>query len=67
LFFLDLGEETGTLLLEKLTVRIVVLKGNAIRFHDIVVKELRRRVYGKATTIGHTKSLRHICYYKIRN
>jgi hypothetical protein len=40
LLLLDLSEELGTLLLEKLTVRIVVLERDAILLHDIVVKEL---------------------------
>jgi hypothetical protein len=54
-----LGHELGTLLLEKLTIRIVVLKRDAILLHHVVVKELSGCVYGEAPTIGHTKSLRH--------
>jgi hypothetical protein len=56
---LHLGHELGTLLLEKLTVRIVVLEGDTVLLHHVVVKELSGRVYGEAPTIGHTKSLRH--------
>tara|TARA_B000000475_G_scaffold179572_1_gene144441 strand:- start:1481 stop:1609 length:129 start_codon:yes stop_codon:yes gene_type:complete len=37
---LYLGKELGTLRLEELTVRVVVLKRNTILLHNIVVKEL---------------------------
>jgi hypothetical protein len=56
---LYLGHELGTLLLEKLTVRIVILEGYTVLLHHVVVKELGRRAYGEAPTVGHTKSLRH--------
>jgi len=37
---LDLSDELGSLLLEKLAVGVVVLKRDTILLHDIVVKEL---------------------------
>jgi hypothetical protein len=37
---LYLGKELGTLRLEELTVRVVVLERNTILLHNIVVKEL---------------------------
>jgi hypothetical protein len=37
---LNLGEKLGTLLLEKLTVRVVILESDAILLHNVVVKEL---------------------------
>jgi hypothetical protein len=37
---LNLGEKLGTLLLEKLAVGVIVLEGDAILLHDIIVKEL---------------------------
>jgi hypothetical protein len=37
---LYLGKELGTLRLEELTVRVVVLERNTILLHDIVVEEL---------------------------
>ena len=41
LLLLHLGHELGTLLLEKLTIRVVVLERDAILLHDIIVEELR--------------------------
>ena len=37
---LELSDELGSLLLEKLAVRVVILERNSILLHDIVVKEL---------------------------
>lgn len=37
---LDLSDELGSLLLEKLAVGVVILERNSILLHDIVVKEL---------------------------
>jgi len=37
---LYLGKELGTLRLEELTVRVVVLERNTILLHNIIVKEL---------------------------
>ena len=56
---MNLRKELGTLLLKKLAVRVVVLEGDAILLHHVVVEELRGGVQGEAPTIGHTKSLRH--------
>jgi len=56
---MHLGEKLGTLLLEKLAVRVVVFERDAILLHDIVVEELRGSVHSEAPAISHTKSLRH--------
>ena len=37
---LDLSDELGSLLLEKLAVGVIILERNSILLHDIVVKEL---------------------------
>jgi hypothetical protein len=37
---MNLGKKLGSLLLEKLAVRVVVLEGNVVLLHDIVVKQL---------------------------
>src|SRR6056300_1610733 len=59
LLLVHLGEKLGTLLLEKLAVRVVVLERDAILLHDIVVEELSGGVHSEAPAISHTKSLRH--------
>jgi hypothetical protein len=59
LLLVYLGEKLGTLLLEKLAVRVVVFERDAILLHDIVVEELSGGVHGEAPAISHTKSLRH--------
>jgi len=56
---LELGDELGALLLKELAVTIVVHLWNTILVHDVSVCELCSRVQSKASTIGHTKSLRH--------
>jgi hypothetical protein len=38
--FLKLVEELGTLLLESLTERVVVLKADTVLFHEIIVSKL---------------------------
>jgi hypothetical protein len=53
------GEQLGTLLLKELTIRIVILVSNFVLFHHVIVKELRRSVDSKASTVGHTHALRH--------
>lgn len=59
LLLVHLGEKLGTLLLEKLAVRVVVFERDAILLHDIIVEELSGGVHGEAPAISHTKSLRH--------
>jgi len=59
LLLVHLGEKLGTLLLEKLAVRVVVFERDAILLHDIVVEELSGGVHREAPAISHTKSLRH--------
>tara|TARA_B100000073_G_scaffold308467_1_gene279496 strand:- start:1584 stop:1736 length:153 start_codon:yes stop_codon:yes gene_type:complete len=38
---LDLLHEGGTLLLQKLAERVVILEADAVRFHNMIVEELR--------------------------
>jgi hypothetical protein len=40
LFLLDFSKEIGSLFLEKLAVRIVILERDIILFHHIVIKKL---------------------------
>ena len=53
LLSLDLLHDAGTLLLEELTEGIVILEADAVRFHDVIVKKLRRRLDCETATICH--------------
>lgn len=56
---LDLVNQVRATSLKELAVRVIVDERNLVGFHDLIVEQLRRRVDGEASSVGHTKSLRH--------
>jgi hypothetical protein len=53
------AHDLRALLLEKLAEGIVVLEGDPVVLHDVVVQKLDGRLNSEASTVGHTESLRH--------
>ena len=57
--FVSFRQDFRSAALEKLAVIVIVFERDAILFHDVIIHELRGRVDGEASTIGHSKTLRH--------
>jgi hypothetical protein len=46
-------------LLKHAAIGIVINMGNTVGSHNIIIKESAGSIYCEASTVGHTKSLRH--------
>ena len=57
-------EDLWALRLKELAVRVVIFVGDAVLVHQVVVEQLAGRVYGEASAVGHSKSLRHLLLHQ---
>jgi len=57
-------EKFRSLRLQKFAIRIVVFIRDTVLVHQVVVVQLTSRVHGEASTISHSKSLRHLLLHQ---